>query len=188
MTSSMSIAAMDADVITIETSRSDMELLEAFDDFDYPNQIGPGVYDIHSPNIPSREQMEQLMLKATQRIPAERLWVNPDCGLKTRQWDEVIPALRNMVASPCQHSTPVSSLPLPLRMGRRRVCGQGNRSVVLQSESGVAMIHRIRPIRSDARGSAGQLSDAPKTTPPEVRRLFFGASSVKSTINEIIDQ
>jgi 5-methyltetrahydropteroyltriglutamate--homocysteine methyltransferase len=92
-----SIAGMDADVITIETSRSDMQLLDAFDDFNYPNQIGPGVYDIHSPNIPSQEQIVQLMRKAAQRIPAERLWVNPDCGLKTRGWEEVIPALRNMV-------------------------------------------------------------------------------------------
>lgn len=94
-----SIADMDADVITIETSRSDMELLDAFDDFDYPNQIGPGVYDIHSPNIPSQEHIVNLMRKAAERIPAERLWVNPDCGLKTRQWDEVIPALKNMVAA-----------------------------------------------------------------------------------------
>jgi 5-methyltetrahydropteroyltriglutamate--homocysteine methyltransferase len=94
-----SIAGMDADVITIETSRSDMELLDVFDDFKYPNQIGPGVYDIHSPNIPSEEQIVQLMRKAAERIPAERLWVNPDCGLKTRQWPEVIPALANMVAA-----------------------------------------------------------------------------------------
>jgi 5-methyltetrahydropteroyltriglutamate--homocysteine methyltransferase len=92
-----SIADMDADVITIETSRSDMELLDAFDDFNYPNQIGPGVYDIHSPNIPTREHIVQLMKKAAERIPAERLWVNPDCGLKTRQWAEVIPALTHMV-------------------------------------------------------------------------------------------
>ena len=92
-----SIADMDADVITIETSRSDMELLDAFDDFRYPNEIGPGVYDIHSPNIPSREHMVDLMRKAAARIPAERLWVNPDCGLKTRQWAEVLPALTNMV-------------------------------------------------------------------------------------------
>lgn len=91
------IAQMDADVITIETSRSDMELLDVFDAFHYPNEIGPGVYDIHSPNIPSVEQMVQLMRLAAQRIPAERLWVNPDCGLKTRQWSEVIPALQNMV-------------------------------------------------------------------------------------------
>jgi 5-methyltetrahydropteroyltriglutamate--homocysteine methyltransferase len=91
------IAHMDADVITIETSRSDMELLDVFDEFHYPNEIGPGVYDIHSPNIPSVEQMVKLMRLAAQRIPAERLWVNPDCGLKTRQWSEVIPALQNMV-------------------------------------------------------------------------------------------
>ncbi len=94
-----SIADMDADVITIETSRSDMELLDAFDHFNYPNDIGPGVYDIHSPNIPTQEHIVQLMKKAAERIPAERLWVNPDCGLKTRQWSEVLPALTNMVAA-----------------------------------------------------------------------------------------
>ena len=94
-----SIADMDADVITIETSRSDMELLDVFDHFSYPNEIGPGVYDIHSPNIPTQEHIVQLMRKAAERIPASRLWVNPDCGLKTRQWDEVIPALTNMVAA-----------------------------------------------------------------------------------------
>ncbi|MGO4331148.1 5-methyltetrahydropteroyltriglutamate--homocysteine S-methyltransferase [Cupriavidus sp. 2TAF22] len=94
-----SIADMDADVITIETSRSDMELLDAFDNFRYPNEIGPGVYDIHSPNIPTQEHIVQLMKKAAERIPAERLWVNPDCGLKTRAWEEVIPALTNMVAA-----------------------------------------------------------------------------------------
>ena len=93
------IAAMDADVITIETSRSDMELLDVFDHFSYPNEIGPGVYDIHSPNIPSEEHIVQLMKKAAERIPSERLWVNPDCGLKTRQWNEVIPALTHMVAA-----------------------------------------------------------------------------------------
>jgi 5-methyltetrahydropteroyltriglutamate--homocysteine methyltransferase len=93
------IADMDADVITIETSRSNMELLDAFDDFAYPNGIGPGVYDIHTPNIPSREQIVDLMRAAARRIPAERLWVNPDCGLKTRRWEEVVPALRNMVAA-----------------------------------------------------------------------------------------
>lgn len=92
-----SIAAMDADVITIETSRSDMELLEAFEHFDYPNEIGPGVYDIHSPNIPTKANIVELMQKAAKRIPTERLWVNPDCGLKTRQWAEVIPALQHMV-------------------------------------------------------------------------------------------
>ncbi len=93
------IAEMDADVITIETSRSDMELLDAFDHFKYPNEIGPGVYDIHSPNIPTQEHMVGLMKKAAERVPAERLWVNPDCGLKTRQWNEVIPALANMVTA-----------------------------------------------------------------------------------------
>jgi len=92
-----SIAAMDADVITIETSRSDMELLDVFEAFEYPNEIGPGVYDIHSPNVPSVEQIVELMQKAAQRIPAERLWVNPDCGLKTRGWPEVEQALANMV-------------------------------------------------------------------------------------------
>jgi len=98
------IADMDADVITIETSRSDMELLDVFDDFKYPNEIGPGVYDIHSPNIPSVESMVSLMEKASLRIPAKRLWVNPDCGLKTRTWDEVRPALVNMVAASKQLS------------------------------------------------------------------------------------
>ncbi|MCW9047676.1 MAG: 5-methyltetrahydropteroyltriglutamate--homocysteine S-methyltransferase, partial [Gammaproteobacteria bacterium] len=93
------IADMDADVITIETSRSDMELLDVFDDFNYPNDIGPGVYDIHSPNIPSTEQIVNLMNKAAERIPVERLWVNPDCGLKTRQWPEVKEALNCMVKS-----------------------------------------------------------------------------------------
>ena len=92
------IAAMDADVITIETSRSDMELLEAFRDFQYPNDIGPGVYDIHSPRVPSVEEMSRLMRKALAVIPANRLWVNPDCGLKTRGWPEVEAALTNMVA------------------------------------------------------------------------------------------
>lgn len=93
------IADMDADVISIETARSDMELLDAFNDFNYPNKIGPGVYDIHSPNIPSKEHMVALLRKAAERIPGERLWVNPDCGLKTRDWKEVIPGLKNMVAA-----------------------------------------------------------------------------------------
>ena len=92
-----SIAGMDADVITIETSRSDMELLDAFENFHYPNEIGPGVYDIHSPNIPTQEHIVQLMKKAAERVPAERLWVNPDCGLKTRGWPETRAALANMV-------------------------------------------------------------------------------------------
>lgn len=93
------IAAMDADVITIETSRSRMELLNAFEDFCYPNEIGPGVYDIHSPNIPTVAEMVDLITKASQKVPVKQLWVNPDCGLKTRTWDEVEPALRNMVAA-----------------------------------------------------------------------------------------
>lgn len=94
-----SIAAMDADVITIETSRSQMELLEAFRAFDYPNDIGPGVYDIHSPRVPDTQEMVQLLQKASERIPVERLWVNPDCGLKTRGWPETEAALVNMVAA-----------------------------------------------------------------------------------------
>lgn len=93
------IAAMDADVITIETSRSNMELLEAFENFHYPNDIGPGVYDIHSPNIPDQAWMVALMRKAAKRLPAERLWVNPDCGLKTRGWPETTKALQTMVAA-----------------------------------------------------------------------------------------
>ncbi|WP_214509378.1 5-methyltetrahydropteroyltriglutamate--homocysteine S-methyltransferase [Pseudomonas brassicacearum] len=93
------IADMDADVITIETSRSDMELLEAFEAFDYPNDIGPGVYDIHSPRVPDTAEMVALMSKAVKRIAAERLWINPDCGLKTRGWPETEAALVNMVAA-----------------------------------------------------------------------------------------
>ncbi|MCK6190558.1 MULTISPECIES: 5-methyltetrahydropteroyltriglutamate--homocysteine S-methyltransferase [unclassified Pseudomonas] len=94
-----SIAAMDADVITIETSRSDMELLDAFEAFAYPNDIGPGVYDIHSPRVPDVSEMANLLRKAARRIPAERLWVNPDCGLKTRGWSETEAALIHMVAA-----------------------------------------------------------------------------------------
>ncbi|MBD1427383.1 5-methyltetrahydropteroyltriglutamate--homocysteine S-methyltransferase [Sphingobacterium arenae] len=92
------IAAMDADVITIETSRSQMELLDAFaGDFKYPNDIGPGVYDIHSPRVPSTEEMVHLLRKAKAVVPAEQLWVNPDCGLKTRAWPETKAALESMV-------------------------------------------------------------------------------------------
>jgi 5-methyltetrahydropteroyltriglutamate--homocysteine methyltransferase len=94
-----SIAAMDADVISIETSRSDMELLDAFAQFKYPNEIGPGVYDIHSPQVPSRASIERLLRKALEVIDLDQLWVNPDCGLKTRRWEEVTPALKNMVAA-----------------------------------------------------------------------------------------
>lgn len=92
------IAAMDADVITIETSRSQMKLLDAFaGDFKYPNDIGPGVYDIHSPRVPSTEEMVDLLRKAKAVVPAEQLWVNPDCGLKTRAWPETKAALEGMV-------------------------------------------------------------------------------------------
>lgn len=91
------IAAMDADVITIETSRSGMELLRGFGAFKYPNEIGPGVYDIHSPNVPATEAMAQLLRKAAAVVPPGNLWVNPDCGLKTRRWPETEAALHNMV-------------------------------------------------------------------------------------------
>lgn len=93
------IADMDADVISIETSRSQMELLDAFVNFKYPNQIGPGVYDIHSPRVPSQTEMEALLRKALKVLSAQQIWVNPDCGLKTRGWAEVKPALEAMVAS-----------------------------------------------------------------------------------------
>ncbi|WP_261817090.1 5-methyltetrahydropteroyltriglutamate--homocysteine S-methyltransferase [Vibrio gallicus] len=93
------VAQLDADVITIETARSQMALLQAFESFDYPNDIGPGVYDIHSPAIPSIHQIEQLITAATQLIPLERLWINPDCGLKTRAWEETQIALHNMVTA-----------------------------------------------------------------------------------------
>ena len=92
------IASMDADVITIETSRSDMELLTAFGDFKYPNDIGPGVYDIHSPRVPTEAEVERLLRKAMEVVPVERLWVNPDCGLKTRGWKETLEQLEVMMA------------------------------------------------------------------------------------------
>jgi len=94
-----SIGAMDADVISIETARSQMELLDVFADYAYPNEIGPGVYDIHSPRTPAEGEMTALLKLASQRLPAEQIWVNPDCGLKTRKWDEVRPALIAMVAA-----------------------------------------------------------------------------------------
>jgi 5-methyltetrahydropteroyltriglutamate--homocysteine methyltransferase len=93
------VAAMDADVTTIESARSDDRLLDAFRDFAYPNEIGPGVYDIHSPNVPQAAEILDRLRRARARVPAERLWVNPDCGLKTRAWDEVRPALVAMVAA-----------------------------------------------------------------------------------------
>jgi 5-methyltetrahydropteroyltriglutamate--homocysteine methyltransferase len=94
-----SIAALDADVISIETSRSQMELLGAFAAFRYPNEIGPGVYDIHSPRVPSQPEVEQLLDKAPAVLAPEQIWVNPDCGLKTRKWEEVKPALVAMIAA-----------------------------------------------------------------------------------------
>lgn len=91
------IADMDADVISLEASRSRMELLDVFATHGYPNEVGPGVYDIHSPRIPSVDEMEALLLRAAAVLPADRLWVNPDCGLKTREWAETRAALANMV-------------------------------------------------------------------------------------------
>lgn len=93
------IGEMDADVISIEASRSKMELLKAFGDYHYPNDIGPGIYDIHSPNIPNVEAIVDLIKTALGVIPADQLWINPDCGLKTRSWDEVIPSLKAMVCA-----------------------------------------------------------------------------------------
>jgi 5-methyltetrahydropteroyltriglutamate--homocysteine methyltransferase len=94
------ILRLDADVLSIEASRSDMDVLDAFaGEVDYPNDIGPGVYDIHSPRIPSVEEIERLLELAETRIGRKRLWVNPDCGLKTRRWDEALPALENMLAA-----------------------------------------------------------------------------------------
>jgi 5-methyltetrahydropteroyltriglutamate--homocysteine methyltransferase len=94
-----SIAAFDADVISVETSRSQMDLLSTFTSFDYPNEIGPGIWDIHSPRVPKTAEMVELLNSALKVVPAERLWVNPDCGLKTRRWDEVRPALVNLVTA-----------------------------------------------------------------------------------------
>lgn len=92
-----SIAALDADVISLEASRSRMELLDAFEHFHYPNDIGPGVWDIHSPRVPSRDEIADLLRRALKHIRPERLWVNPDCGLKTRGWEEVRESVRNLV-------------------------------------------------------------------------------------------
>ena len=94
-----SVAALDADVVSIEAARSKLDLLEAFVQFKYPNDIGPGVFDIHSPRIPPESEMTELLEKALDVIDAKQLWVNPDCGLKTRAWAEVIPTLKNMVAA-----------------------------------------------------------------------------------------
>src|SRR5690606_26645245 len=91
------IAALDADVISIESARSQMELLPEFAKHDYPGDIGLGIYDIHSPRVPAREEMEALLERALSVLDPDRVWVNPDCGLKTRRWSEVMPALENMV-------------------------------------------------------------------------------------------
>jgi 5-methyltetrahydropteroyltriglutamate--homocysteine methyltransferase len=93
------IADMDADVISIESSRSKMELLDAFAAYDYPAQIGPGVYDIHSPRVPGEQEMEELLDRALDVFSSDQLWVNPDCGLKTRNWEEVRPAVEHMVSA-----------------------------------------------------------------------------------------
>lgn len=106
------IANMDADVITIECSRSQMELLDAFADFNYPNEIGPGVYDIHSPRVPSKSEMIGLLEKALAVIPTDQLWVNPDCGLKTRHWEETKRALIEMVEASKEMRKSLESFPI----------------------------------------------------------------------------
>ena len=93
------VARMDADVLSIETSRSQMELLDAFRKTKYPNEIGPGVYDIHSPRVPAQKEMTALLRKAGNVLKPEQIWVHPDCGLKTRRWEEVRPALAALVAA-----------------------------------------------------------------------------------------
>jgi 5-methyltetrahydropteroyltriglutamate--homocysteine methyltransferase len=103
---------MDADVITIETSRSQMELLDAFVDFKYPNEIGPGVYDIHSPRIPTTEEILALLNKALDVLPRKNLWVNPDCGLKTRRWPETDLGVQNMVRAARQLRAVAESIPV----------------------------------------------------------------------------
>jgi 5-methyltetrahydropteroyltriglutamate--homocysteine methyltransferase len=93
------IVRLDADVISIEASRSDMEVLDVFTgDLTYPAEIGPGVYDIHSPRVPSEDEVVRLLERAEARVGRDQLWVNPDCGLKTRRWEDVEPALRAMMA------------------------------------------------------------------------------------------
>jgi 5-methyltetrahydropteroyltriglutamate--homocysteine methyltransferase len=92
---------MDADVISIETARSQMELLEAFAAYRYPSAIGPGVYDIHSARVPDEAEMVRLIELAQRHLSPTQLWINPDCGLKTRKWEEVRPAIERMVAAAC---------------------------------------------------------------------------------------
>ena len=107
-----SIAAMDADVISIETSRSQMELLGAFARFRYPNEVGPGVYDIHSPRVPTQAEVKQLLEKALSVLSPEQLWVNPDCGLKTRRWEEVRPALTILVEAAREMRRRLAEMPV----------------------------------------------------------------------------
>jgi 5-methyltetrahydropteroyltriglutamate--homocysteine methyltransferase len=92
-----SVAAMDADVISMENSRSDGKLLETFQSYHYPNEVGPGVYDIHSPRVADTEEMRNLLSKVIEVLSPNQVWVNPDCGLKTRRWEEVKPSLEHMV-------------------------------------------------------------------------------------------
>jgi len=92
-----SIKNMDADVILIESARSNLSILESFKSSRYPGSVGPGVYDIHSPRVPGEDEMYEILKNASSNIPPERLWVNPDCGLKTRGYDETVPSLKNMV-------------------------------------------------------------------------------------------
>jgi 5-methyltetrahydropteroyltriglutamate--homocysteine methyltransferase len=93
------IAAYDVDVISFEASRSKMDLLQTFVEYDYPNEVGPGIWDVHSPRIPDTDEIVELISRALCVLDATKLWVNPDCGLKTRRWEEVEPSLRNLVAA-----------------------------------------------------------------------------------------
>ena len=119
------IAAMDADVISLESARSQMELLDAFVKYRYPNDLGPGVYDIHSPRVADKSEVVALLNKALKVIPSERLWVNPDCGLKTRRWEEVSPSLENMVAAALVIRNAYQKLPAG-DGERRETAGEGS--------------------------------------------------------------
>jgi 5-methyltetrahydropteroyltriglutamate--homocysteine methyltransferase len=114
-----SVAALDADVVSIETARSQLELLDAFVKFKYPNEIGPGVYDIHSPRVPPQEEMAALIDKALTVLSPSQVWINPDCGLKTRRWEEVIPALKVMVEAAKAARLQVADHKEPLPSGKR---------------------------------------------------------------------